>query len=424
MEAYATALSYAIPGFILLIVIEALFARWRGKRVYRSMDTISSLSSGMTNTLKALLGLSIAIVSYEWMVTHWAIYEVQSQVWHYVLAFIGLDFAGYWSHRWDHEINLFWNRHIIHHSSEEFNLSCALRQTISAIVGIYFFLLIPMALVGIPAEVIGLVAPIHLFAQFWYHTRLINKMGWLEYVIVTPSHHRVHHAINDEYLDKNFSQIFIVWDRWFGTFQEELDDIPPVYGTKRPAQTWNPYIINFMHVWTLIQDAWRAQSWWDKLRIWFMPTGWRPADVAEKHPISYYKKASEQIKYDSKPSPLLHQWSWAQLIIYNLLMYYLLVQIADLSFTEIVLYASFIAIAIFAYTSLMDRHFLAVPLTIITSLFGLVLVYITGGWFGLDLFIPGATYLMISFLLLSLFLAVFFIYREPRTDSKMMGGAV
>ena len=133
---------------------------------------------------------------------------------------------GYWSHRWNHKINLFWNRHVIHHSSEEFNLSCALRQNISAIVGVYFFLYIPLALLGVPTRVIALVAPIHLFSQFWYHTRLIDRLGVLEYVIVTPSHHRVHHAINDEYLDKNFSEIFIVWDKLFGTFQEELPSVP------------------------------------------------------------------------------------------------------------------------------------------------------------------------------------------------------
>ena len=143
METYALVLSYAIPGFVLLIIIESLVARSMGKHINRPLDTISSLSSGMTNTLKALLGLSIVIVSYGWMVEHLALFEIKSTVWLYVLAFIGLDFAGYWSHRWNHHINLFWNRHIVHHSSEEFNLSCALRQTISAFVGHLFFPVYP-----------------------------------------------------------------------------------------------------------------------------------------------------------------------------------------------------------------------------------------------------------------------------------------
>jgi alkylglycerol monooxygenase len=182
-------------------------------------------------------------------------------------------------HRIAHQVNFFWNKHAIHHSSEDFNLACALRQSVSSFVNLFTFFLLPAAMLGVPTEVIGIVAPLHLFAQFWYHTQHISKMGILEKIIVTPSHHRVHHAINPEYMDKNISQIFIFWDKLFGTFQEELPDVPPVYGITRPAQTWNPITINFQHLWLLIQDAWRARSWWDKLRIWFMPTGWRPADV-------------------------------------------------------------------------------------------------------------------------------------------------
>src|SRR5690606_33490528 len=188
--------------------------------------------------------------------------------WLYVIAFIGIDFAGYWTHRFSHEINLFWNRHIIHHSSEEFNLSCALRQSVSEIFALFTILYLPLALLGVPKEIIGVVAPLHLFAQFWYHTRLIGKMGWLENIIVTPSHHRVHHAMNAEYLDKNYGQIFIFWDKLFGTFQPELENVQPVYGVKRPVKTWNPILINFQHLWLLIKDAWRAQNWADKFKIW------------------------------------------------------------------------------------------------------------------------------------------------------------
>jgi sterol desaturase/sphingolipid hydroxylase (fatty acid hydroxylase superfamily) len=118
-----------------------------------------------------------------------------------------VDFKGYWTHRWEHKINILWNRHVIHHSSEEFNLACGLRQTVSTVFDYFTFLLLPAAIVGVPVEVIAVVAPIHLFLQFWYHTRLIGKMGWLEHVIVTPSHHRVHHAVNKVYMDKNLGQI-------------------------------------------------------------------------------------------------------------------------------------------------------------------------------------------------------------------------
>ena len=137
-------------------------------------------------------------------------------------------------------MNIFWNRHVIHHSSEEFNLSCALRQSISETIHFSALLMIPAAILGIPSHIFSILAPIHLFMQFWYHTRIIGSLGFLEKFIVTPSHHRVHHAINSEYLDKNYGQILIIWDKMFGSFQKELKDVEPIYGILRPAKTWNP----------------------------------------------------------------------------------------------------------------------------------------------------------------------------------------
>ena len=309
METYGKILLIAMPAFLLLVLFEKWYGWYKGNDTVRGMDMFSSLSSGVTNVTKDVLGLSFSIISYEWLVKHIAIYHVQSTVWTYVIAFIVLDFSGYWIHRIDHKVNLFWNNHIIHHSSEEFNLACALRQSISTFVQIFTFLLIPAALLGVPASVIAIVAPIHLFAQFWYHTRHINKMGILEKIIVTPSHHRVHHAINPEYIDKNLSQIFIFWDKLFGTFQKELPDVPPVYGITRPVRTWNPVKINFQHLWLLIKDAWRTKSWKDKLRIWFMPTGWRPADVTEKYPVYKIEDVYAFEKYNPASSPFLYAWS-------------------------------------------------------------------------------------------------------------------
>lgn len=359
METFANVLSIAIPGFLVLIIIESLVAKYKGLEVNRPFDTISSISSGMTFTLKQLLGLTVIILSYDWMVGHLALVSLPNTWWVIILAFIGLDFAGYWQHRFNHEINILWNRHIIHHSSEEFNLACALRQNVSVFLQIYFFLYVPMALIGIPTEVIAFISPIHFFAQFWYHTRLIDKMGFLEYIIVTPSHHRVHHAINDEYIDKNYSEIFIVWDKLFGTFQEELKDVPAVYGTKKPANTWNPLIINFMHVWQIIKDAWHTRNWIDKIRIWFMPTGWRPEDVKKKYPIKIVEDVYNRPKYASSYSNIFLAWSWFQFGLSSILFYLLLISIADISFSTLITAATFLFFTIFSYTSLMDRHWSA-----------------------------------------------------------------
>ena len=285
MEQYGKILLIAMPVFLLLVIGEKIYGYIKGNDTVEFMDMISSLSSGITNIVKDVLGLSVTVLAYSWLVNHIAVFHIKSGFWVVFIAFIALDSHGYWVHRLSHEINLFWNKHTIHHSSEEFNLACALRQSVSSFVNLFTIFLLPAALLGIPSEVIATIAPLHLFAQFWYHTRHIDKMGFLEKIIVTPSHHRVHHAINPEYMDKNHGQIFIVWDKLFGTFQSEREDIKPVYGISRPAHTWNPIRINFQHLWLLCRDAWMTGNYLDKFRIWFMPTGWRPSDVEKEHPV-------------------------------------------------------------------------------------------------------------------------------------------
>jgi hypothetical protein len=251
-------------------------------------------------------------------------------------------------------VNVFWNRHIIHHSSEEFNLSCALRQSISETIHFGAILMIPAAVLGVPAAIFAVLGPIHLFMQFWYHTRLIDKMGWLEKIIVTPSHHRVHHGINPEYLDKNYSAIFIIWDKLFGTFQPELVEVKPVYGILRPANTWNPIIINYKHLWQLIQDAFHAEKLWDKIRIWFMPTGWRPEDVAEKFPVKTIENPFEQQKYKTKNSRILLGWAYLQMTFSLILMFLMFYMASEHGLFITGLIALFLMVNIFSYTSLMD----------------------------------------------------------------------
>ena len=263
MEAYATALLYAIPGFSLLVIIETFYIMFYKKLAVNHIDIVSSLSSGVTNIIKDSLGIVFILLSYPWLMSKIALFNMDDLPlgWVIFIAFVAYDFASYWNHLLNHKVNIFWNRHVIHHSSEEFNLPCALRQSISVFLGFFAIFLIPAALLGVPYQVIAVIAPVHLFMQFWYHTVHIPKLGFLEYILVTPSQHRVHHAINPEYIDKNLAAIFCIWDRLFGTFQEELDDVPPVYGVLKPAETWNPILINFQHAGRLLQDAWRTKDW-------------------------------------------------------------------------------------------------------------------------------------------------------------------
>ena len=268
MDTYASILLWAIPIFMIMMAVEILYGHYKKYQTYTFMDTISSLSSGMTNILKDSLGLVLVIISYPYIMEKISIMEIEASYLLYVVAFVCIDFASYWNHRLNHSVNIFWNRHVIHHSSEEFNMACALRQSISAWIGFGALFLIPAAILGIPQKVIAILAPLHLFAQFWYHTRHIGKLGWLEYIIVTPSQHRVHHAINPIYIDKNLSAIFCIWDRMFGTFQEELESEPPVYGVLKPVSTWNPIFINFQHAYHLFLDAYHTKRLKDKFRLW------------------------------------------------------------------------------------------------------------------------------------------------------------
>ena len=383
MEAYGAILNLVIPVFFLLYFIEKIVAWRRGAQVIRGLDSVSSFSSGITNVVKDVLGLSVGILSYQWLVGKVALVHIEATWLVYAVAFIAVDFQGYWVHRWSHEINFLWNRHIIHHSSEEFNLSCALRQSISTFVNYFTFLLLPAALLGIPGQVIAVIGPLHLFLQYWYHTRLIGKMGWLEHVIVTPSHHRVHHAINPEYMDKNYGQVFIFWDKWFGSFQEEMPGVPPVYGVKRPVHTWNPFKINFQHFWLMLTDAWRARSWWDKLRLWFMPTGWRPADVQARYPVAGITDVYHFEKYDTRAAPVLVTWSWMQMFFNYFLLIYFFAFIGKIGSPGIFLYGAFIFASIYAYTELMDRNRYAQVFEIAKSALGFYLIWQSGGdWFG------------------------------------------
>jgi sterol desaturase/sphingolipid hydroxylase (fatty acid hydroxylase superfamily) len=414
METYAKALLYAIPFFTFLVLFEVAYGALVKKQTYRTLDTIASLSSGLTNIIKDSLGLVILIVSYPFLLKHLALFSIENTVLIYILAFIAIDFASYWNHRLSHHVNFFWNQHVIHHSSEEFNLACALRQSISNFLGYFGLLLIPAALIGIPREVIGLLLPIHLFAQFWYHTKHIGKLGFLEYFLVTPSQHRVHHVINDVYIDKNLAAIFCVWDRMFGTFQEELEEVPPVYGILKPARTWNPILINFQHIWRLIKDAWRTESYLDKLRIWFMPTGWRPEDVRERYPVSIIENPYQYNKYHTYESKGMAGLSIVHFVVHLLLILFMFYNYTEIGFNNLLLCGGIVFLGVFSYTSLMDGSKYTLVFEIARTALGFYVIVTTGDWFGLNAFVTFGSLLVATYFVLSLVTTVYvlFVYKE------------
>ncbi len=417
MEAYATALLYAIPFFVGLVLVEVLYGYFVKNQMHNVMDTVSSLSSGLTNVVKDSLGLGVVLITYPFLLEHLALTEINATWLVWVLGFLTLDFAGYWNHRLSHRINFFWNQHVIHHSSEEFNLACALRQSISNLLVYFPLLLIPAALLGVPSKVVAILGPLHLFAQFWYHTRHIGKLGWLEFIIITPSQHRVHHAINPEYIDKNLGQIFSFWDRMFGTFQEELSHVPPQYGVLKPASTWNPILINFQHIWRLVKDAWRTNSYWDKLRIWFMPTGWRPEDVKQKYPIQIIENVYDFKKYKPESSNSLKGYSIFQLLTNTTLMLFMFYNYSSIGFDGLLWYGAFIFMGIYGYTSLMDRSGYAIWIEICRSAAGLGLIYMTNDWFGLNTFVPYGSYLVGTYFLITAVGGIYFTFYEMKKSA-------
>ncbi len=402
MEVYANVLLWVVPMFIILIIIEIIYGHIKKKQTHTFMDTLSSLSSGMTNILKDILGLVVVIISYPYLLSKLSVYNLENTVLVYIVAFICVDFSGYWTHRLNHKINFFWNQHIIHHSSEEFNLACALRQSFSDLLGYTALFLIPAAVLGVPSDVITLLAPLHLFGQFWYHTQHIGKLGFLEYFLVTPSQHRVHHAINPIYIDKNLAPIFCVWDRWFGTFQEELEDEPPVYGVLKPVRTWNPLIINFQHLWGLIFDAWHTRSLKEKLTLWWKPTGYRPEDVKKKFPRNTITSADKMEKYNPKSGGLLKSWAMFQWLGTTFMLLLLLANYSSFGNLQALLFGGVILLSIFGYTSVMDRQIWAYNFELVRNILGLLFFIIPSQFVFYLSTIPWLFYFGLAYFSLSL----------------------
>ena len=276
---------YAVPFFLLAIGIEYAWGRAHGNDTYRLNDSINSLSCGILSTAIKLVGLDIGGRVFTQAEQHWAIARLDAHSpWTWLLALLLYDFCYYWFHRISHERTLFWAAHVVHHQSEEFNLTTALRQTSTGFLAGWVFY-IPCFVAGVPAAVFVTVASAHLIYQFWIHSRHIPKLGPLEWFLVTASNHRVHHAQNADYVDRNYGGLLIVWDRLFGTFEEERDAEPAVYGILGPLQSWNPLWAN-LHIYAqMLRDAWYTRRWSDKLRVLGSRTGWRPADVAARFPV-------------------------------------------------------------------------------------------------------------------------------------------
>ncbi len=274
----------AMPVFLALMALEFAVGLARGHNTFRLNDALASVGLGVMSQVTGVFGKLLRLGLYALAFEHLALTRLPADSpWVWAFALLAYDFCYYWFHRASHRVAVLWAAHAVHHQSEDYNLSTALRQTSSGfLLGWVFYL--PMALAGVPPLVFATVALIDLLYQYWVHTQQIGRLGWFDRWFCSPSNHRVHHAVNDRYLDKNHGGILIVWDRLFGTFVEEDDAEPIVYGTRSPLRSFDPLWANLQVYADLARDAWRARSWADKLRLWVKPPGWRPADVAARWP--------------------------------------------------------------------------------------------------------------------------------------------
>lgn len=260
-------IAFAIPVFLVLIAIEWWASRRMGRQVYRFNDSLSSLNIGILSESSKALGAGLSVAVYALVQERYGAFEWDTRnplTW--ITALLIYDFCYYWLHRANHEVHFLWASHIVHHSSEDFNLATALRQSSTGFLVRWVFY-IPMAMLGIPVQVFVVVGLIDLLYQYWVHTELIGRLGWLEYVLVTPSNHRVHHGQNDYCLDRNHGGILCIWDRLFGTYADEREDEKPVYGVRKPLENWNPVWANLHQYGHLLQQLAQPGSLIRRVRV-------------------------------------------------------------------------------------------------------------------------------------------------------------
>ncbi len=277
----ANILAVAVPGFLALIGVEVLAARLLRRRVYRLNDGLSDLSCGIGDQVVAALAGGLIAFPYAWLYENARLLDLPengASTW--ALAILGKD-LGYWFFHWfSHRTRFGWAAHSVHHQSEDYNLAVALRQ--SWFAGLYAWVFyLPLAVLGVPPTLYVIASSLNLLYQFWIHTRLVRSLGPLEWVLNTPSHHRVHHGCDAKYLDRNYAGMLILWDRLFGTFQKEEEE--PRYGVVHPIRTWSPWAANVEPYAALVRESLRARSAWEALQLWIRPPDWSP-ESGERHP--------------------------------------------------------------------------------------------------------------------------------------------
>ena len=378
----------AIPVFFILIGVEVGYGYYQNRKLYRLNDAVANISCGIVEQLTGVFAKVFTVAAYHFVYTKFAVFSL-ADTWYWILlCFIGVDFCYYWAHRMSHEVNLFWLGHIVHHQSEDYNLSVALRQSVFQKMFTFYFYF-PLAILGFKTEWFLLVGAFNLLYQFWIHTEVIDKMPrWFEYVFNTPSHHRVHHGRDPKYIDRNHAGSLMFWDRMFGTFQPEEER--PTYGITTPVNSWNPIKANLQPFVALWQEMKQVPGIGNKIRLAFMPPGWYPAELGGFRRPKPVDRETYQ-KFDIDISPALNFYLFAQYLLVLVGTALFLFNLATFHYSIQLLLAALVVLSVMglglmfenkqqAVTMELIRFFLTIALTLYLFFEGL-----TGWWMPLGM---------------------------------------
>jgi sterol desaturase/sphingolipid hydroxylase (fatty acid hydroxylase superfamily) len=363
--------------FAALMALEYGYNLARGGRYQSPRDSATSLMVAIPH-FAMLSVLPVAWVVLYRLVEHAMPWHLPAAWWIWPLGIVVMDLASYWMHRYHHALNITWGIHSVHHSSDEYTMTTGARSSVAeplvnVISGAYLILVVP-ALLGLPVVAAGVGWLVKDIWGFAVHTRNVDKLGPLEWILATPSHHRVHHAINPIYDHKNYGFVMIIWDKLFGTFQPELADEPPIFGTHRPPLSFHPIAVAFHELRLVWRDAAATRRWRDKLRIWFMPAGWRPADVPE-HAVHF-------VRYDSPPPRGLYVVGGLQLVYLVTASFHLSSTIGDCTVGENLAYLGFLIVATAVSGDYFERVRRYSAIETARALGVAAMVALTGTWFG------------------------------------------
>lgn len=320
----------SIPVYFLLIGVELLIQHFQHRKIYRLNDALTNISCGITQQVTGAFLRIISVVAYQFLYENYALFNIPATWYTFILIWLAVDLCYYWAHRMSHEVNLFWGGHVVHHQSEDYNFSVALRQGTFQIFWTFFFYL-PLAIAGVDTLTFVFIAAINTVYQFWIHTETIGKLGWFEYIFNTPSHHRVHHGRDPKYIDKNHAGTFIIWDRVFGTFQGEEER--PTYGITTPVNTWNPIKANLQHYGYMLELLKQTRNFRDRMGILFNKPGWLPEHLGGPQKVKEVNK-NFYSKYDAQPPSTFSAYLLTQYVIVLLATAFFLFKQAEFAMGE------------------------------------------------------------------------------------------